>query len=554
MSVRKGVVGRFGSLGIQAKLLIGFGAVVLLTCGVGGVAIREIHTLEDAVADLDTSGIVPITKAGDLAYNFAHAQITLRDLATAENDQELKAGLEEIQRLIKSNEGLHDEISRSLPDGAAKVAFEKYEDARAKYAPVRDQAIEYGKDTSDAGVKRAIAYVKSDLKHASEPVLDALEELRGAIDGSAKQIVERAEVDGRHGIQLVAALLAAAALAAAVLGFLSARNVSGPIGRVLMVVEAFGQGDLTQRVDVASHDEVGRMSAALNLALDAVAESMQAITRNTQALSAAAEELSSVATQLGANAEETSAQAGVVSAAATQVSSNVTTVATGTEEMGASIREIAREASQAAKVAHEAAEVASQASDTVVKLNHSSQEIGEILKVITEIAEQTNLLALNATIEAARAGDAGKGFAVVANEVKELAKGTARATEDVGHKIEQIRMDTQGAVDSIGQITGVVKRITDINGTIASAVEEQAATTAEIGRNVAEAAKGSGDIASNITGVASAAQSTSSGAQHTQQASGELARMAAELNGVVSRFRINGGGHGRGYAGPAHVH
>jgi methyl-accepting chemotaxis protein len=176
---------------------------------------------------------------------------------------------------------------------------------------------------------------------------------------------------------------------------------------------------------------------------------------------------------------------------------------------------------------------------TITKLGVSSEEIGNVLKAITSIAEQTNLLALNATIEAARAGEAGKGFAVVANEVKELAKETAKATEDITRKIEAIQSDTRGAVDAIGEITGVIRQINDISGTIASAVEEQSATTAEIGRNVEQAARGSGEIAGNITGVATAAQSTSTGAQSAQQAARELAQMAAELQQMVGKFVVD---------------
>ena len=193
---------------------------------------------------------------------------------------------------------------------------------------------------------------------------------------------------------------------------------------------------------------------------------------------------------MAANAEETSAQANVVSAASEQVSKNVQTVATGVEEMNSSIREIAKNATESARVAGQAVSAADTANKTISKLGESSSEIGKVIKVITSIAEQTNLLALNATIEAARAGEAGKGFAVVANEVKELAKETAKATEDIGHKIEAIQADTRGAVDSIQQIGKVIAQINDISNTIASAVEEQTATANEMSRNVGEAAKG----------------------------------------------------------------
>jgi methyl-accepting chemotaxis protein len=261
---------------------------------------------------------------------------------------------------------------------------------------------------------------------------------------------------------------------------------------------------------------------------------MEKVAQNATTLGSASEELAANSQQMVSNAEETATLAGVVSAAAEQVSKNVQTVATGTEEMSASIKEIAKNAQDAAKVAATAVRAAETTNATISKLGDSSAEIGKVIKVITSIAQQTNLLALNATIEAARAGEAGKGFAVVANEVKELAKETAKATEDISQKIEAIQSDTKMAVDAIAEIGTVINKISDYQNTIASAVEEQTATTNEISRNVTEAAKGSTEIAQNITGVATSAKSTTAGANDTQKAAGELSRMAAELQSIVT--------------------
>ena len=265
---------------------------------------------------------------------------------------------------------------------------------------------------------------------------------------------------------------------------------------------------------------------------------LNSVNQNAQALASASEELTAVSQQMSSNSEETAAQSNVVASAAEQVSKNVATVATSAEEMSASVKEIAKNANDAAKVATEAVTVASNTNKTVAKLGESSIEIGKVIKVITSIAQQTNLLALNATIEAARAGEAGKGFAVVANEVKELAKQTATATEDISQKIEAIQSDTKGAVTAIDQISKIIGQINDISNTIASAVEEQSATTNEIARNATEAAKGSTEISKNIANVSLAAKNTTEGANNTLSAATELSKLAADLKRVVEQAKL----------------
>jgi methyl-accepting chemotaxis protein len=309
---------------------------------------------------------------------------------------------------------------------------------------------------------------------------------------------------------------------------------------------AEGEGDLTTRLEVISQDEIGETSRSFNLFMDKLQGIMRQIAASTHEVAGASETLSSTSQQITANSEETSAQARVVSGAAQQVSQNLQTVATGAEEMGTSIKEIAKNASEAAKIATSAVRIAETTTNTVSKLGESSNEIGQVIKVITSIAQQTNLLALNATIEAARAGEAGKGFAVVANEVKELAKETAKATEDISRKIEAIQTDTKAAVEAIASISEVINQVNGISSTIATAVEEQNATTNEMARNVSEAAHGSGEITSNIAGVAQAAESTSRGAGDTQKAAQQLVETSAERRRLVEQFKINTGGGSAG--------
>ncbi|QIR39940.1 methyl-accepting chemotaxis protein [Tolypothrix sp. PCC 7910] len=314
-------------------------------------------------------------------------------------------------------------------------------------------------------------------------------------------------------------------------------NLRQQITSINEVTLAVASGDLSQQIRVRNAGDFKQLTDNTNQMIGSLKSSIQQMAEVATAVASSAEELTAVSQEMTANAEQTSEQATSASVSAEQVNQNTTTVVTAVEEMNASIREIAKTVSQGAKVAVEAVKTADRTNETIGKLGQSSVEIGKVIKVITSIAQQTNLLALNATIEAARAGDAGRGFAVVANEVKELAKQTANATEDISQRIEAIQTDTKGAVNAITQITEIINQINDLQSAIASAVEEQTATTNEIARNIAEAATGTSGIAKNIGIVALNAQTTTIGASNTSQAATELSRMAVDLQKVVNQFQ-----------------
>lgn len=332
--------------------------------------------------------------------------------------------------------------------------------------------------------------------------------------------------------------LAVGLLLALAISLLVARAVRRPLISVKASLEAMSRRDLTVHSGITSHDEVGQMAAALTQAQDNFREIIGNVVNSADSVAASSEELSATSMQIAASAEQTSSQAAAMAGVSGDISANVQTVASGSEEMDASIREIAQNANEAARVAASAVSAAQLTNDTISKLGVSSEEIGNVVKTITSIAEQTNLLALNATIEAARAGEAGKGFAVVATEVKDLAQETTRATEDIVGRVDAIQRDTASAVEAIGEIASIIGAINDYQLTIASAVEEQTATTNEMSRNVAEVAARGGELTDNITEVSMAADATTQAVGQTRSAAEELARMAAELRGQVGSFVI----------------
>ena len=296
--------------------------------------------------------------------------------------------------------------------------------------------------------------------------------------------------------------------------------------------------DLMFRLTPAGVVETRELATAFNRQNEEVAAVVGRIATSADTLAATSKELSSTAADLGDIAGATSRDSETAAGAAQSVSGNVSTVAAGTEEMNASIQEIATAASRAAEVAARAAHEAGQTQLIVDKLSQSSQLIGEVMKSITSIAEQTNLLALNATIEAARAGEAGKGFAVVANEVKDLANQSAQATEDISARVLGIQEDAQQTTAALGRITEVIDRINETQATIASAVEEQTATTREMTRSVQGAAGSAQAIAGSIGTVATQAKQVAEGSDKALTAAREMATTSEELQGMVRGYRV----------------
>jgi methyl-accepting chemotaxis protein len=531
---RRSALRFFDDRPVAVKIIAAVLIAVLSGLLIATVAIQSTQRLQDDAKAVRDQGLLTVSQAAKVRASFlgvrvsALATVFLGKTDASPEHQAYLAGVQKVNAAATT-------LRAGLTESAQLTAFEHFEERwRAYESTVTGRLIPLARQ----GRWTEYATLRTDTVNAlSDNLEKAVDDMVGAVADSANARVERAVQAAQSARTQLIVIFVAGSLISALAAWVIARRITGSIRRVGTVLDGLAEGDLTGTADVAARDELGRMAGSLDAATANLRALIGTINASSTSLSAAAEQMTGTSSQIAASAEESSAQAMVVSAAAEQVSRNVQTVAAGSEEMGASIREIAHNANEAAKVAGQAVEVAAATTGTVSKLGESSAEIAGVVKVITSIAEQTNLLALNATIEAARAGEAGKGFAVVATEVKELAQETARATEDISRRVEAIQGDTAGAVEAIAEISAIIGKINDYQLTIASAVEEQSATTGEMNRNVTEAATGSSEIARNITGVATAAEVTTAGVAESQQAVTELARMSSELHSAVSRFR-----------------
>jgi methyl-accepting chemotaxis protein len=465
-----------------------------------------------------------------------------KDYAAAFEDMKANAVTEEDKRHLNSIEG-----------------------AIVPWRGVNDRIMEAAK----AGKRLGEAKVRDESLASFETVKSAVAEYLTYRQKCLDEInLERGSVTSRLSLIVIALGLVSLA-SAGVMGTLLTRSITTPLNAAVAHLDLIAGGDLSREVPRANlerGDEIGLLTKHMQTMSSSLRDVLQGITSGIHVVSSSSTELSSNSGQMSDGSRQASGKAHAVAAAAEQMTANVVSVAAGmeqtstnlssvataTEQMTATIGEIAGNSEKARRITEEATRQAVRISEQMDQLGAAAQQIGKVTETITEISSQTNLLALNATIEAARAGSAGKGFAVVANEIKELAKQTAAATEDIKGRIAGVQASTAGGIAEIGKVTQVIREVSDIVASIAAAIEEQSTVTKDIARNIAEASTGVRDanqrvaetsqatreIAKEIVGVDQAAGQMADGSEQVKISATELSRVAEQLQTAVERFKV----------------
>lgn len=537
----RGAMRAFENLGLRSKILA---IVAVFAVFVGVIAavslsaiLQEARNVEIAHR-LQTEVAFPIgvVHQEELKARMLIALYGVMPTETAADRQVWVDKIAETDGDLANAAAAYEEGIAALGDTTARLGGENWQafkTAWAEWENLRDtQMVAAAADTDQEAFQTAFEAASETLSSA----IDSLEAEEVLVAQVAEDLAVTSSADARSAVVLNIVTLAAGLVVSIALALVAAGVIRRQVTQVRSVADALAKGDFTVNSGVDSKDEIGQMGKALDSATATLRETMAGVANSAVQVASASHVLADANAQVSAGSAEVSARAEVVSTSAQEISRNLAGVSAGSEEMTASIREIAHSTAEAARVGQQAVDAAKAANDQIARLGVSSQEIGNVVKVITTIAEQTNLLALNATIEAARAGEAGKGFAVVAGEVGELARETARATEDIAKRVETIQTDAQGAVSVIGQIEEVVQRINEFQSTIASAIEEQTATTNEMVRNVADAASGSNGIAADIEGVATSAGQSAAVMSSVSASVDELNALSQDLRDRVASF------------------
>ena len=537
------------SRSVHTRIFGAFGMALALAAIVGLSGVWKLHRISTGLEAVTTHSLRPIDEVAGIQAAVDDIEINIRAHAGTDVTLEKHNAVSDIQSSFDQATGHLAAFRSTGPSDAEQALAGQIETDLTELQPlVFDRLI----PLSDRGARAAFQAV------FEQRVTPLLADAHSGIDQlmeSENQAAE-AELTAAHAVyvQAVIGLVVLLAIGIAVvflLGAAIARSIVVPLRGSAQMLERVADGDLTASVEVVGNDEVAMLGTALNATVARTAEAMASITEGATTLATSSDRLAATGASIGTAAERTSEVAGSVSTAAALVSDSVASAVDGAQELGTSIRNIASNSADAAFVASRAKTDTSSTNTAVERLRAASQQVGDVISLISKIARQTHLLALNATIEAERAGEAGKGFAVVADEVKQLSRQTAEATEQIDRTIADMRLEVEAATVALDRITQIVDHLSDTQTTISAAVEEQDQMTGEILGRMSQAAAGAEEIAETIRSVASATTETAQGVDGARDAAAELAALADELATTVARFRVdrqddespNGDGH-----------
>ena len=477
-----------------------------------------------------------------------------------------------MNRLRPIHLGLHEKVAEIKQAAADGQSYKAKEIAEKELFPLSEQVFEIVHEMEAvsseiyASFEEMNKLLLEDAKMHQENTFAVIASIVKKAEDEAHETTMKSQAVATQTRLITTIGIVVGVALALVLGFYLTIIITRPLSKGVELSQAMADGDMTRTMDVNQKDEIGILASSLNSmatslrrmitdigeGISSVDESSSQLAAISNQMSSGAEETANRANQVATAAEEMSANQASVAAAMEEASVNVSMVATAAEEMSSTITEISENSTRAKEITTSAVDQSQKASERVDELGRAADEINKVTEAITEISEQTNLLALNATIEAARAGEAGKGFAVVANEIKDLAKQTAEATLDIKNKISGIQQATGITVKEINEIAAVIADVDQIVTTIATAVEEQTATTREIAENVNQASSGIGEvnenvsqssavseeIAADIAAVSKSAEKMNDASSQVKGSAEELSEIADRLKEMIERFRV----------------
>jgi methyl-accepting chemotaxis protein len=541
----------FINLKIGSKLMGGFLAVAGMALAIGIFGYFQIHRIDHADTRLYQNGLLPMEDISIISSNFQRLRVNTRDIVMANEPKEIDHFETRIKEMRANIDTACLDLEKRIPNPATQILFTAFLETRKAYTPHLEKIIALAKENKDA---EAIAYLgPGGAAHtAVRAEMDAIDKLQKEIENAGKEIsAQNTATANMAGLIMVGTALLGSVLAF-FLGWFISRAISIPLGNLAGKAQQVAEGNLLVTIEHRSGDEVGELSDAFRSMTENLRGIISQVAETSNQVAAASTQLHSTSEQIATGAEQVAAQA--------------STVATAGEEMSATSGDIARSCLMAAEEARQASATAQNGSQvvertvavmgqiaervrlsakTVEGLGARGDQIGAIIGTIEDIADQTNLLALNAAIEAARAGEQGRGFAVVADEVRALAERTTRATREIGEMIKAIQSETREAVSVMEQGVSQVESGTDeaaksgaalqeileqINrvsmqiNQVATAAEEQTATTSE--------------ISSNMVQITEVVQQTSRGAQESAVAAAQLSANSEQLQHLVHRFRL----------------